>query len=56
MKITKIDTFLVSAVWRNFVIVRLETDEGVVGGMVREPWVTSRRRLLPPSMISLHFL
>ncbi|GGP19560.1 dehydratase [Thermocladium modestius] len=31
MKITKIDTFLVSAVWRNFVIVRLETDEGVVG-------------------------
>ena len=31
MKITKIKTFLVDASWRNLVLVKVETDEGVHG-------------------------
>lgn len=31
MKITKIETFLVFADWRNWVFVRLSTDEGLTG-------------------------
>ncbi|MFP3044585.1 MAG: mandelate racemase/muconate lactonizing enzyme family protein [Thermocladium sp.] len=31
MIIRKIDTYLVAAVWRNFVIIRLETDDGIIG-------------------------
>ena len=31
MKVTKVDVFLVAAKWRNFTLVKIETDSGIVG-------------------------
>lgn len=31
MKIKDVKVYLVNAVWRNFVIVKIETDEGITG-------------------------
>ena len=31
MKVTKVEVFLVAAKWRNFTLVKIETDSGIVG-------------------------
>src|SRR5579885_3594475 len=31
MKVTKVEVFLAGAVWRNFILVKLTTDSGLVG-------------------------
>jgi len=43
MKITNVEVFLTGATWRNFLFVKLTTDEGLVDGAMGR-WSGRKRR------------